>query len=221
MLREAADATLPPIGGGGGGQFMARCPQGQLLAGFELRTGDDVDAIRPLCVTVYGPADGGPIEPYPSKFGGDGGGVRQLVCPQEAPIMIAMYVGWAGQNTHVVKNIHLFCGAAAINQNPSQFPDAVFDGPKDTPAKPNVFYDANPGHGYRTTQCPDGFVPVGINGRSGIWLDAVGLICGALRLTPKPPPPPPPKEVVKALGRVKVPPGATPTGPPLSICEYA
>src|SRR6202171_6099789 len=67
-------AILPPFGGHGGGQFVARCPQGQLLTGFDLRTGDDVDAIRPLCVTAYGPAEAGPIEPYPSMFGGNGGG---------------------------------------------------------------------------------------------------------------------------------------------------
>ncbi len=55
------DVTLPPIGGEGGGPFTGRCPQGQLLTGFDLRTGDDVDAIRPLCVTAYGPADVGSI----------------------------------------------------------------------------------------------------------------------------------------------------------------
>lgn len=48
---------LDPIGGPGGGYFVAYCPGGHLLTGFQLWTGDDVDAILPLCVTAYGPAD--------------------------------------------------------------------------------------------------------------------------------------------------------------------
>src|SRR5438552_13156946 len=93
------DVILPPIGGPGGGQFVARCPQGQLLTGFELRTGDDVDAIHPLCVTAYGPNEtsalpltrgSGLITKYKSPlgsafdsvelesgwYGGTGGGIR-------------------------------------------------------------------------------------------------------------------------------------------------
>jgi hypothetical protein len=235
MLPEAADATLLPIGGGGGGPFTARCPQGQLLAGFELRTGDDVDAIRPLCVTPYGPADVGPREPYANKFGGDGGGIRQLVCPNGIPIVIGMYVYAVGR-TEVVDGIHLFCGTAATTQGPSgdqsNVPAAVFDGT-----------GGHPGSGWLapfssvesdTQRCPAGLVAVGINGRSGSWLDAVGLMCGAPTLTPggsgnsentgttssalttKPP--------VKPIGRVKLPPTGAPTGPPRPprpICDVA
>src|SRR5713101_7523598 len=45
--------SLPevPVGGPGGGEFVARCPSGQFLGGVELRAGDDIDAIRPLCRT--------------------------------------------------------------------------------------------------------------------------------------------------------------------------
>src|SRR5258708_32924711 len=59
VLSAQAQSTiiLPPIGGAGGGQFVARCPESQHLTGFELRTGDDVDAIRPLCVKAYGPRE--------------------------------------------------------------------------------------------------------------------------------------------------------------------
>src|SRR5262245_32212513 len=52
-----ADVALGAYGGGGGGPFSARCPRGQLLTGFELRAGDQVDAIRPLCVTASGPRE--------------------------------------------------------------------------------------------------------------------------------------------------------------------
>ncbi|MGH9893006.1 MAG: hypothetical protein ACREA0_13650, partial [bacterium] len=51
------DSFLTAIGGDGGGQFVAPCPPGQNLTGFELRVGNDVDAIRPVCVVAYGPRD--------------------------------------------------------------------------------------------------------------------------------------------------------------------
>ena len=44
-----AVSYLPPIGGSGGGQFKAPCGATENLMGFELRVGDDVDAIRPVC----------------------------------------------------------------------------------------------------------------------------------------------------------------------------
>ncbi len=201
------DVMLPPLGGDGGSQFVARCPQGQFLTGFELRTGADVDAIRPICVAAYGPAEVGPLEPYPSKFGGDGGDIRQLVCTR-APIVTSMYIGWEGIHTLTVNNIHLFCGVAATAQTPSKLPDAVFDGPlaegEQGPLGTGPFARSSSD----TQRCPAGLVAVGIDGRSGIWLDAVGLICGSPKLTPKP----------IALGRVQP---KSPPGPPKSICARA
>ena len=207
------DAMLPPIGGDGGGQFIARCPQGQFLAGLELRTGNDVDAIRVICVTAYGPADVGPLVAGGESFGGNGEGLGtvQLLCPRDGPIVTAMYVRYEGADTHIVNNIHLFCGAAAINQKQTEFPAAVFDGPKASPGQPNLFKVHNPLSGEGTTRCPSGLLAVGINGRSGIWLDAVGLICGAPKLTPRAVPPPeaaPKPPLVRAIGRVTVPPPA-------------
>src|SRR5205807_4206394 len=97
------DVILPPIGGGGGGQFVGRCPQGQLLTGFKLRAGDWVDAIRPICVNAYGPAEVAPIIflPYGNNmFGGNGGDPRELVCPRDAPIVIGMDV--KAEGLHVI-----------------------------------------------------------------------------------------------------------------------
>src|SRR5713101_8744234 len=93
------DVMLPPLGGDGGSQFVARCPQGQFLTGFELRTGADVDAIRPICVAAYGPAEVGPLVPGKISFGGNGGGPRQLLCPKDAPIVTGMFVRAEGVDT--------------------------------------------------------------------------------------------------------------------------
>jgi hypothetical protein len=48
LSAQAQDRMIPPIGGPGGGEFVARCPPGQFLGGVELRVGDDIDAIQPL-----------------------------------------------------------------------------------------------------------------------------------------------------------------------------
>jgi hypothetical protein len=174
------DASLPLIGGDGGGFFSARCQQGQLLSGFELWTGDDVDGIRPICVTAYGRAEVGRVEVYPSKFGGDGGSTRQLICPQESPIVVGMYILWEGLRTQTVNNIHLWCGLAGTTQKLSLNPNVAFDGPRSRRESfdPLIKWDE------ATQYCPDTLVAVGINGRSGVWLDAVGLICGPPKLTP-------------------------------------
>ncbi len=220
------DVILPPIGGNGGNHFNARCPQGQLLAGVELRTGDDVDAIRPLCVTAHGPAEVGPPVPGGIWFGGNGGSPRQLVCPRDAPIVTNMSVRAQGVDTVVVDRFILECGTAATTQRKydQSYPSHVGFEEHDLnyaythPGQSFLGLGSRPDkvpetYGYQ--RCADyGLVAVGINGRSGVWLDAVGLICGSPTLTPKAAPP----EPVKAIGRVKLP----PTGaPPRPICEVA
>ena len=222
------DVRLPPIGGGGGGVFYYHCPAGKLLTGVELRTGDDVDAIRPICVVAYDAISVARLIPYPSTLDGAN---RQLVCTDRltppihiplAPIVIGMSIRSEGK-TEIVNNIHLFCGIAgppprfvgygeemqkAIQMNELEPPTVGFDG------------SANdyPGQ-YGTQNCPAGLVAVGIHGRSGVWLDAVGLICGAPELTPLAPwPEAPPRPFVKAIGRTNLP----PTGaPPRPICDVA
>jgi hypothetical protein len=209
------DAILPPMGGGGGSQFVARCPQGQFLTGFKLRTGDEIDGIQPLCVTAYAPADVGPPQPYPSYFGGSGGGPRDLLCPTDAPIVTGLYIYEEGRVIITVDSIHLFCGVAATTQKQSQFPAAVFDAPHINTSEHGQSSEA-------TQRCPAGLVAVGINGRSGEWLDSLGLICGVPTLTPKAAPPPevPSSPAVKAVGRTKLPPG-TAVNPPAPICDLA
>ncbi len=214
------DTILSPIGGTGGSRFAARCPQGQHLTGFELRIGDDVDAIRPICVTAYGPAEAGPLEPSPSRFGGSGGGADiQLLCPRDNPIVVGMYVRAEGVRTISVNNIHLFCGIAAAAQTRSQYPSVVHDGPN---AKPDEGLFGLGTHYVSSTtgtqHCPAGLVAVGINGRSGIYLDALGLICGAPSLTPKTAPAK--DNVVKSQGRVILEGGTSPR-PQISKCEAA
>jgi hypothetical protein len=234
-----AEDYLRKLGGLGGGQFNDPCPAGQNLTGFELRAGDDVDAIRPVCAFSYSPSeistpllttDSGLIETRlafknavvlaPGWHGGPGGKLERLLCPASTPIVLGIDVGVEGVDTIIVNSIHLFCGRATINtQALSVNPSAVFELPRyvESPGWLGIGVGGDAARSSHDMQrCPDGQVAVGVHGRSGIWLDAIGLICDAPRLTARPPDGRRP--VISAVGRVGV---AAPSGTQLSICERA
>jgi hypothetical protein len=205
------DQILPPIGGSGGGQFVARCALGDVLTGVELRAGDDVDSIRPFCAAAYGPQAIGPRQLYSTNFGGDGGRVLQLLCPANAPLVAKLIVEYEGARTRTVNSVHLYCSKIALNLTLPKYPTVVFDGPAVGHTNGTAFTGQDPVFLYSVEQaCPAGLVPVGLNGRAGIWLDALGLVCGALRMDASRAP--------VQLGKV-APLGAT--APARPICEVA
>lgn len=196
----AAVSYLPPQGGNNGGQYQAQCGPTENLMGFELRVGTVIDAIRPVCVVTYGAtAIGNQVVP-PTWNGGTGGHVVRLLCPTSTPIVIAFTgsVTATDENTTVLSRIHLYCGQAIAAQKPAEFPSAVFDTPGSEVAG---------NFGLAQQVCPSGQVAVGVHGRAGNFLDAVGLICGAPRRDTS----------GVALGRVQ------PTTPAvaMSICDRA
>src|SRR5688500_18360327 len=122
------DQMLPPSGGPGGGHFTARCAEGEILNGFELRAADDVDGIRAICARATSPTSIAPRAPHATYAGGPGGRAVQIVCPDHAPAIVTMVVGFEGRETVIVNNIRLYCGVASINQLPADFPTVAFDG---------------------------------------------------------------------------------------------
>lgn len=179
-----ADAYLPAVGGSGGGQFKAPCEEGQLLAGFELRVGDDVDAIRPLCAVAIEPGrTSDPKATGQDWHGGAGGAVQRLVCPQKTPVVIGIDVVSEGA-TEVVNSIHLFCGQVVATQVADPYPSAILDASGYTDGRGLMAPFSSIGGG--SMRCPQDQVAIGVHGRSGKWLDAMGLICG-VPVIPKPP----------------------------------
>lgn len=219
-----SDVIFKPTGGDGGGPFEARCPQGQLLTGVDLLTGDDADAIKPLCVKASGSNEVGPAVPGGIWFGGKGGpkAVR-LICPTEEPFVVAMYVDAQGVATVIVNHIGLTCGR--VDGTWSGFDDVDFFGVDHNAGRRNTlpsvlgWYFSNAPDRVPSVsdldRCPAGLLGVGITGRSGVWLDAVGLICGeppfAIQSARTP--------NVKEIGRVKLPPGAAGSRRP--VCDVA
>ena len=228
--RARADSYLPEFGGNGGGQFRLRCAESELLTGVELRAGDDIDAIRPLCVQASAPAETTPPSYTtgsgldaasalpPGWTGGTGGGLQNVVCPRGQPIVLGMDLFAEGQPTVTVNTIKLFCGLAVNQQSAGALPAAVFAAPT-IPYEVRSVFDTKVTRKNGSLRCPAGQVAVGIHGRSGIWLDALGLICGEPRVIPKPEPLVD-KNAVKAIGRVKLAPGTEPATP-RPICDLA
>lgn len=178
-----ADSYLNPIGGPGGIQFIAPCPDRQVLTGLEIRWGHDVDSIRPLCATAQGSAASEPAPAGDLFYGGAGGSfTSRIVCPAATPVITGMWILAEGSKTKVVNDIRLYCGHTDGRQIAKKEPDAVFDAPylRHT----GIGIGPDPGSSIADRQdCPNGLLAVGVHGRAGELLDAVGLICGAPRRT--------------------------------------
>ncbi len=235
----AAQSFLPKLGGPGGGSFEETCPAGSDLAGFMLGTADDVDAIQINCIfpTSTGqasPANSSMLGALQQSFGNAGprsvnilvgkshGGVRgvprALLCPAAIPVVLGISIESEGAETVIVNSIALYCGRAIASQPVPSLPNAIFEGPRYNRSAPWMGIGIGGTPSFPDTQyqnCPSGQVAIGIHGRSGLWVDAIGLICGAPRSPPQPQPSP-----ITSIGRV---PSTGPQSPPRtgSICDAA
>ncbi len=178
-----AESDLAATGGGGGSAFRERCAAPAVLTGIEVRSGDYVDALRPLCADESGVVEG-------EWHGGFGGGTRRVLCPFDAPLIWSMHVG-IDAGRHVVNDLKLYCRSVS---KPPMFAAARL-GPADD-------LDTN----HTSPQCPGGQFAVGLHGREGIYIDALGLICA------------PAPGGVTGLGK-KISPASTPPG--WTICDKA
>ncbi len=202
----SAQTRLGSLGGPGGGPFVSQCAQFDVLRGFDLRAADDVDALRSVCGSTKWPDQitrETAIEPF---NGGGGGRPVRILCPLDLPAVIGMEVVSEGEGTKIVNSIHLSCGH--ITELPQQgqfFAFAAFNGP----LIENSFADTE-FHTDWSQACPPGQLAVGAHGRSGVWLDSVGLICA---------PSPQLTTAVRSIGKIN-------TGPPVkrpkrTICQAA
>jgi hypothetical protein len=235
----SAQVLLRDMGGSTGGQFTDTCPTDQNLAGVELRGGEWVDAIRAVCVKAFGPDDvAAPIlttgsglvsrqmavlgtvidvpEVAPGWNGGPGGRIVQLLCPDATPVVFGASVTSEGDSvsSQRVKYLNLFCGVAAASQPAAvtedwtnERPSAVFKG--------LLRYTDRGAPEHDKERCPEGRIAVGVHGRAGKWLDAVGLVCDTPRISAYPSAGRP---IVRAGGRVKL---EGPETSEMSACEAA
>ena len=162
-------------GGAGGGGFITFCPPGQYLVGFDARAGAWVDNLGGLCATYdvqSGALDG--VTPLSRQGGSGGAHVDPVKCSSRtqaiARIQFFMTIGTGGGEGFVELPLaELPEGSAAgakIGRRKSRLTRKAVP-----PTKPMATVAT-------TCRLVRGQLAIGIQGRSGQFVDALGLICG-------------------------------------------
>jgi hypothetical protein len=156
----AGRELLPTVGGPGGIPFVEECGQGEFLTGLRGRAGAVVDAVGILCSrwdlktqTMLGPSPEGDVH------GGTGDQAASLQCRKNSVVeTLALQV--ADNQYGSVGFIRTYCSG-------------------DGGARPRGQQDwgTNAGRSLETS-CAPGQAAIGIHGRAGAYVDALGLICG-------------------------------------------
>lgn len=155
-------------GGGGGGPYQAGCGSGWVLRGLALRTGSWVDSATPICLLTGATGIDSHVDEklVPPAFGGSGGGPRRIACDRNTAVRgLRVEHGMVTDRTRTVTGIELVCGS----------PDGR--GPWLPQAHTAVYSPSKPKSRVDRLDCPPGLVATGIFGRSGQWLDQIGLVC--------------------------------------------
>jgi hypothetical protein len=166
---SASATEFPPAVGNGGSPFRDLCPAGQYLVGTNAHTGAVIDQISITCaplkadgmvgVLFHGPTHGGPGGGTP-KEPGDKNKERRTTCADNE-IVNAMGLLPGEQNSRQVVRLIVFncvstTGTARHNLDIG-----------DAPLFPTIEHP-----------CLAGEAAIGLQGRAGAYVDALGLICG-------------------------------------------
>ena len=161
---------IPLAGGPGGGSFRSDC-RGGFLAGFNFRAGAFVDAIAPKCASfIDAQQQFGPRSALMLK-GGTGGGPASRECDRTSYV-VGIKFGFTrdGDAPKYVDYVELICKPIATGQETRVCLDTGNGCPDAHPERPSLRA--------ATQRCSDGEAATGIHGRSGVYVDALGLICG-------------------------------------------
>lgn len=162
-LAEASDTSL--TGGPGGGNFRDQCAPGQYLTGVSVRSGSVLDAVIPFCATFNAQTGllGAPGFPM-NRHGGSGGGAAGPTTCNNGQYVSGMMFGYTQDTSDKAKyiaSIQLDCAPIRAGGGSS---------------KPRIGAGGTLAHGGVT--CGDNQAVIGMIGRSGGYVDALGLICG-------------------------------------------
>lgn len=174
---SAQETFTPAFGGSGGTQFIARCPANTLVTGVEARTGAYVNYIAPLC-------DGRAIQ-----GGGGGGARRSALCPAGS-VVRSMAVTSLRSSNHLLKALILDCAARGSQVRTASVPldtPGAFTSPTGTAGNIALLVagpvgairmaeNLNKNYPKGTLSCGAKDI-IGLQGRSGAAVDALGLIC--------------------------------------------
>jgi hypothetical protein len=192
MPSEATD--LDPLSGRtgdvGGTLFRAECRAGSYLVGFAGRAGDWIDRLSIACAP-WGSGQLGPIEVHEGYFGESaGGGEAFAFCPDGAvvgPRHRKRYTGFQGTQATVLLHA-IFFDCTPVVDGAVGWTGMMFGSSSDVTSPGSVPAPQD------WDSCPEGELAIGIHGYEGLFIDALGLVCGPgpVDVASLPPPPPPP-----------------------------
>lgn len=202
-VADAAAQVTPSrggiVGGPGGAPFEHRCGPGKYLTGFHVRNGALVDAIGAVCSTWNPTLRRMEAHQTPTQFFGGPGGERLLTYRCAADAVVESLTAQSSENEwRSLSYVMAFCREARP-------PYARIDQGPMRGVSNHTFFPA-------MAQCSSGQVAIGLRGRAGNLVDAVGLICG-----PRPPlPASPTASAVREAGGFT---GAVPPPPARGSCK--
>lgn len=168
-----AGKEFAPVGGPGGSAFREVCPLGQYVVGVRYRYGDWIDQISIICASVDANGMTGQNW-YGAAFGGNGGvGPYERFC-NPGYIISGASILLRNHPSRYVKMMDMYCRSTTSNNGHKLM---------NVGAPSSYFGDSD-------QYCPDGEAVIGIQGRYGAFVDAIGMICGAFaQRTPSSPKP--------------------------------
>lgn len=168
MPAQAQERFTNPVGGTGGQQYVLRCPSGTLVTGVAALTGAYINNIAPIC-------DGRTM-----PGAGSNGNQRSAACPLGSAVDKIFIISLRSPN-HLLKALELFCVARGSRQATASVrldTPGVYTAPFN-PQSLNYFLPRIKAPGYPTATIDCGNRPIiGLQGRAGAAVDALGLICG-------------------------------------------
>lgn len=181
LLSTPAPATPFDVYGGPGGEsFTALCPSGYHMVGLEGRTGKWIDKMAPICGSWI-PERQGFVNRIAMKAAGtsEGGAPAGVGCPHGYALKKWTFWFAVGETLRpkFVSTVEVTCEAVVAQRgtfvfqfgNTDQGYKYVGGGSFSPKARPRPS-GAN--------SCPHGEYAVGFEGRAGLFVDALALICG-------------------------------------------
>jgi len=200
----AALTQIPAFGGKGGGPFRSTC-SGDVAVGIYVRAGAWIDAIGLKCAS-FDAASGRFRRPAWNKAfdGGYGGSPQTALCPGESYVS-GLKLGFTREVSEpkYIDYVEVACtpvGGGEVHRICLQSGEGCWDSHPSPPGFQIPSAPFLPGPDVQT--CPPGEAAVGLHGRSGTYLDAVGLLCGPKPAIAAPAPAAPAQpKVIRPLGR--------------------
>lgn len=173
-----ANATVTEVfGGPGGGQFTQSCPEGKAMVGLRVTAGAWIDGFALLCeAPVANRQEVGWI-------GGRGGSVQEVYCAS-GQFVTGVFLTFTLSSEHerrYVNSIGMVCSSSS-EEGVQEICVSTQD--LDVPVADACQYRwVTSGYDRykspaQTIDCPAGEVLIGLHGRAGDYVDALGMICG-------------------------------------------